>query len=811
MRVVKLKIGVYFQAQQGHSFCIYYFPQRSSASSAAAGSGNGGGAPQASSTGSPGHSNAETSFFRVRDLDAIFFNEDPGHIQRSGKISASYLASSAHTFHENTGDLYLSAVAVADTAKRLGNYLLAEFVTLAKDQIYAGAGHEMLRGVPSFQWKQPFTEIEEELDSAPGAISDATAAGAASAAGGGSGAGASAAPTGSMLRKESTAGQSPAKQRQSPSRTGEEQSRYDDSQGRPKSRQSASAKGRRPKLTPRDSSEHDIDNDRERSLASNSQGAYKHPGTSEHGVKRHRSEAEFSESAHSAHSDAGSEESHSASEDAHNGRPRSRKRLSINTSVAGGGNGSTRQSSNLNLNAGGQPSASMDMIGNTLRLKQQQQAIIEARQFQHRGPMSANPDGGPSGGYDQAHHRPSRRNSKNLTIRTGEAGQSSSRGALTAPPDHGPHSMLHPGRAHGSISVAALPSPRHLNPAPGKSSKLPSRGPEASRYNPAIHSAVPAAQSPRGGEFPSRELPLPPHLHSHHPHPSSHFQSQQSSLDREPPPRSPLPPMNFSQDGRGPASAYPAPLHSSQSGSGSSAFLTHQQQQHQQQQPQPPPAPHALSKSAVLSFFETMYDQGEETARLQYTLRDQIRRSTAMLQTLQSSGQMIEGLVRGHFREMQVTYGEKFGAALHDLSRRVERLERAAGVWSSASASADAAEQNGAESGGGGPPMTSTTSPGGTTTTSAASAPPPPHERPSTWGFKGGPPSANPNGASGGGAASFFLGDEAGGGRGSVEAIVRGIMDRLDRLEKRPATRTASAAKGKEESAGSHDDDSGEE
>ncbi|KAJ3161306.1 hypothetical protein HDU86_007088 [Geranomyces michiganensis] len=807
MRVVKLKIGVYFQAQQGHSFCIYYFPHRPSAAP-----------PQASSSGSPAlAATAETSFFRVRDLDAIFFNEDPGHIQRSGKISASYLASSAHAFHENTGDLYLSAAAVADTAKRLGNYLLAEFVTLAKEQIYAGAGNEMLRSVPSFQWKQPFTETEEELDSAPGAGSDASTA--AAGAGSGSGAGAGTAPPGSVLRKESTAGHSPAKQqqqRQSPSRTGEEQGRYEDSQSRSKNRQSAATKGRRSKQTPRGSSEHDMDTDREHS---NPQGGYKqHGGVAEHGVKRHRSEAEFSEPAHSAHSDAGSEDSHSASEDAHNGRPRSRKRLSINTSVAGG-NIATRQPSGPNPNAP-PSSASMDMIGNTLRLKQQQQAIIEARQFQQRGPMSANPDGGPPSAYDQAHHRPSRRNSKNLTIRTGEPGVSGSRGAMTAPADHGPHGMLHPGRAHSSMS--ALPSPRHLNPAPGKSSKLTPRGPEASRYNPAIHSAVPAAQSPRGGEFPSRELPLPPHLHPHHPHPSSHFQSQQQQ-QQEGPPRSPLPPMNFSQDGRGgpgpnsngnnppsksnslinfalpppsPASAYPPPLHPSSSASGSSAFLTHQQQQ---QQPQPPPPPpHALSKQAVLSFFESMYDQGEETSRLQYTLRDQIRRSTAMLQTLQSSGQMIEGLVRGHFREMQVTYGEKFGAALHDLSRRVERLERA-GRLGETGGGGDSGAQNGAD-GSGGPPMTSTTSPGGTTTTTTH------QERPSMWGFKGGPPSANPNGAQGG-AASFFLGDEAGGGRG-VEAIVRGIMDRLDRLEKRPATRTAPAGTGKEASGGSHDDES---
>ncbi|KAJ3278044.1 hypothetical protein HK104_002706 [Borealophlyctis nickersoniae] len=91
--------------------------------------------------------------------------------------------------------------------------------------------------------------------------------------------------------------------------------------------------------------------------------------------------------------------------------------------------------------------------------------------------------------------------------------------------------------------------------------------------------------------------------------------------------------------------------------------------------------------------FETFYDNMEEAPRLSATLREQIRKATALLQTLQGSGQMIEGLVRGHFREMQVQYGEKFGAALTDLHRRLCVVEERVGV--SAGAGSATAPQNG--------------------------------------------------------------------------------------------------------------------
>jgi hypothetical protein len=91
-----------------------------------------------------------------------------------------------------------------------------------------------------------------------------------------------------------------------------------------------------------------------------------------------------------------------------------------------------------------------------------------------------------------------------------------------------------------------------------------------------------------------------------------------------------------------------------------------------------PPQPNSPPSSQKLQFLglcEQLYDNNEATTKLQIQLKEQIRKSATLLYTLSSSGQMIEGLVRTHFREMQGQYGEKFGAALTDINRRLVSLE----------------------------------------------------------------------------------------------------------------------------------------
>ncbi|KAI9365477.1 hypothetical protein DFJ73DRAFT_268975 [Zopfochytrium polystomum] len=184
------------------------------------------------------------------------------------------------------------------------------------------------------------------------------------------------------------------------------------------------------------------------------------------------------------------------------------------------------------------------------------------------------------------------------------------------------------------------------------------------------------APSPRA-EFPSRELPLP-------------SVNQFSSGD---PPRSPHP-LGFTYTKFGsnapppsPSSAHPL---SREPGSSYSNPATQPPQPQSNNGPQSltPPIPAAGNSStpaggraAFFAPFESLYEVAtEEVPRLTASLRDQLRKSTSLLQTLQASGQMIEALVSACFRDMQNQYGEKFGAALSDLNRRLEVLEERLGV-----------------------------------------------------------------------------------------------------------------------------------
>lgn len=73
---------------------------------------------------------------------------------------------------------------------------------------------------------------------------------------------------------------------------------------------------------------------------------------------------------------------------------------------------------------------------------------------------------------------------------------------------------------------------------------------------------------------------------------------------------------------------------------------------------------------------EMLYDNHENTAKLQSMLKEQIRKSATLLYTLSSSAQMIESLVKTHFKENQRYYNDKFGMALGDLNRRLGKLEK---------------------------------------------------------------------------------------------------------------------------------------
>ncbi|KAI8836570.1 hypothetical protein BC829DRAFT_52185 [Chytridium lagenaria] len=176
-----------------------------------------------------------------------------------------------------------------------------------------------------------------------------------------------------------------------------------------------------------------------------------------------------------------------------------------------------------------------------------------------------------------------------------------------------------------SLIRQGLENPFRLATPP--SSPIPSPHPLATNFHPVIS--------------PSPTTPPLPHLP---PHPPPPIRSLRTT------PRSPHP--LFATDRskahlhqpstshpKSPNSAYPTSAHP---GFSSTPFST-------------------ISKSNFMGAFEGLYDAAEELPRLSGTLREQIRRSSSLLQTLQASGAMIEGLVRGLFRECRRSMGRSLG------------------------------------------------------------------------------------------------------------------------------------------------------
>jgi hypothetical protein len=77
-------------------------------------------------------------------------------------------------------------------------------------------------------------------------------------------------------------------------------------------------------------------------------------------------------------------------------------------------------------------------------------------------------------------------------------------------------------------------------------------------------------------------------------------------------------------------------------------------------------------KQKFLQPFEYLYDHIEQTRVLKTSLDDQIRRSSSLMQTLQSSSTMVESIVRRQVRDM---VDEKFDQKLRDCTERITRLE----------------------------------------------------------------------------------------------------------------------------------------
>ncbi|KAI8639662.1 hypothetical protein BD408DRAFT_421089 [Parasitella parasitica] len=86
------------------------------------------------------------------------------------------------------------------------------------------------------------------------------------------------------------------------------------------------------------------------------------------------------------------------------------------------------------------------------------------------------------------------------------------------------------------------------------------------------------------------------------------------------------------------------------------------------------PIPSSLSqKQKFLQPFEFLYDHIEQTRTLKTTLDDHIRRSSTLIQTLQSSSATVEYLVRRQVRDVM---DQRFEIKLKECTERLARLEQ---------------------------------------------------------------------------------------------------------------------------------------
>ncbi|KAI8993295.1 hypothetical protein BDB01DRAFT_319239 [Pilobolus umbonatus] len=83
----------------------------------------------------------------------------------------------------------------------------------------------------------------------------------------------------------------------------------------------------------------------------------------------------------------------------------------------------------------------------------------------------------------------------------------------------------------------------------------------------------------------------------------------------------------------------------------------------------------ALQRQQYLQPFEHLFDTIETTRTLKTTLDDQIRRSSTLMQTLQTSATTMEGLIRNQIKEAQWEMVSQLEQTVQNLTKRIEVLE----------------------------------------------------------------------------------------------------------------------------------------
>ncbi|KAF9097444.1 hypothetical protein BGX23_008866 [Mortierella sp. AD031] len=331
-----------------------------------------------------------------------------------------------------------------------------------------------------------------------------------------------------------------------------------------------------------------------------------------------------------------------------------------------GHKGGHQQQSPPSSSPSGQPEV-MDQLRTTMKIHQQQKALIESRKSsQHQGGQSQ----GQGQQQQQQQQQPSAQ-------QQGSGRPTSSNGGNPPVTETTPSGL---GVFHGSASFASLnrrPQPSPKNPKNAKS--LTIFAPSYSESSLSIQSAPlqPSQSHQAMGMGLRTSQPLLPR-HQHHPYaqPGSfqqplrsprtagHAKKSSRATLRQPGPHGP-------GGEHSSAGTLPAPILSSHTGPLPSPMY-------------PPSTPFHSNlsnpKHMFLETVSTLFDSVDSNRSLKYTLEEQIRKSAQLLQTLQASGTMIENLVRGQFKELEKGVIERFESEIEHLNARVRQLEEHQGL-----------------------------------------------------------------------------------------------------------------------------------
>jgi len=141
MKVRQITIGTYSYKNKNYTFCLFQVPLFSD------------------------NKQIDVNFYRLIDLDVIFFENSPGYLLKSKKIPEEYFNSTSHHIKDNNGDDLFSSTAIAKAAEALDNKALSELCRYSYEQFDQGQADEIFQSVSKIlNWNTSFSKSYIEMD-----------------------------------------------------------------------------------------------------------------------------------------------------------------------------------------------------------------------------------------------------------------------------------------------------------------------------------------------------------------------------------------------------------------------------------------------------------------------------------------------------------------------------------------------------------------------------------------------------------------------------------------------------------------------